>query len=75
MREETYDLTSDLKEDISTLQEKVDSLNVEVDNINQNEHGDGLVISGDIIPHGTPTDIFKDIVLNFVLASPKHEFR
>ena len=47
LREETYDLTYDLKEDISTLQKKVDALNVEFDNTNQYEHGDGLVISGD----------------------------
>ena len=26
--------------------------------------GDGLVISGDIIPHGTPTENVKDFVLN-----------
>ena len=62
LREETHDLTSDLKEDISTLQKKVDTLNVEFDNINQYEHGD--VISGDIIPHGIATENCKDIVLN-----------
>ena len=62
LREETYDLTSDL-DDISTLQEKVDMLNVEFDNINQYEHGDGLVISEDIIPHGTPTENCKDLFL------------
>ena len=39
-------------------------LNVDIDNINQYEHGDGLVISGDKIPHGTPTENCKDIVLN-----------
>ena len=43
---------------------KVDALNVEFDNINQYEHGDGLVISGDIIPHDTETKNCKDIVLN-----------
>ena len=64
LREETYNLTSDSKEDISTLQKKVDTLNVEFDNINQYEHGDGLVISGDIISHGTPIENYKDIVLN-----------
>ena len=64
LRKETYDLTSDLKVDISTLQKKVDNLDVKFDNINQYEHGDGLVISGDIIPHGTPTENSKDIVLN-----------
>ena len=64
LREETYDLTSDLKEDISTLQKKVDTLNVEFDNIIQYEHGGGLVISRDIIPHGTPTENYKVIVLN-----------
>ena len=62
--EDTYDLASDLIEDVSTLQKKVDTLNVEFDNINQYEHGDGLVISGDIIPHGTPTKICKDIVFD-----------
>ena len=34
---------------------KVDSLNFEIDNINQYCHRDNLVISGDIIPHGTLT--------------------
>ena len=43
---------------------KVDSLNVEIDIINQYEHEDGLVISGDIIPSGTPTENYKDIVLD-----------
>ena len=28
------------------------------------ENGNELVISGDIIPHGTPTENCKDIVLN-----------
>ena len=55
LREEMYDLVSDLKVNISTLEKKVDSLNVDSDNNNQYEHGDALVISGDIIPHGTPT--------------------
>ena len=64
LREETYDLTSDLKQGISTLQKKVDRLIIEFDNIDQYEHGDGLVIPGDIIPHGTPTENCKDIVLN-----------
>ena len=66
LRKETYDLTSNLKVDISTLQKKVDNLNVEFDNINQYKHGDGLVISEDIIPHGTPTENYKDIVLNLL---------
>ena len=64
LREETYDLTSDLKEDISILQKKIDALNVEFDNINRYEHNDGLVISGDIIPHGTPTENCRDIVFD-----------
>ena len=64
LREEVNDLISDLKDDISTLEKEVDSLKVEIDNINQYEHGDGLVISGDIIPQGTPTENCKDIVLN-----------
>ena len=33
-------------------------------NINQYEHGDDLVIYEDIIPHGTITKNFIDIVLN-----------
>ena len=66
LREETCDLTSDLKEDISTLQKKIDRLNVEFDNIDQYEHGDGLFIFGDIIPHGTQTENCKDIVLNLL---------
>lgn len=64
LRREVNDLISDLKDDISTIQKEVDSLKVEIDNINQYEHGDGLVISGDIIPHSTPTENCKDIVLN-----------
>ena len=64
LREETNDLISDLKVDISTLEKKIDSLNVELDNINQYEHGDRLVISGDTIPHCSPTENCKDIVLN-----------
>ena len=64
LRYEVNDLISDLKDDISTLQKKIDSLNVEIDNNNQYEHGDGLVISGDIIPHGTANENCKDIVLN-----------
>ena len=65
LREGTYDLTSNLKEDISTLQKKIDTLKVEFDNINQYEHEDGLVISyrnikkggiGEVIPccYSTP---------------------
>ena len=46
------------------LKKKVDSLNVKIDNIDQYEHEDGLVISGDIIPHDTPTENCKEIVLN-----------
>ena len=64
LRESTYDLFSDLKVDISTLEEKVDSLNVQIHNINQYEHGDELVVSRDINPHGSPTENCKDIVLN-----------
>ena len=64
LREEVNDLISDLKDDISTLQKEVDSLKVEIDNINQYEDGNGLVISGDIIPHSTPTENCKEIVLN-----------
>ena len=42
---------------ISPIQrKKIDSLNVEIDNINQYKQGDGLVIPGDRIPHGTPTE-------------------
>jgi len=62
--EEANDLISDLKDDVFNLDKEVDSLNVEIDNINQYEHGDGLVISGDIIPHGTSTENCKDIVLD-----------
>ena len=40
---------------------KIDGL---IDNVNQYEHEDGLVISGDIIPHGNPTENFKEIVHN-----------
>ena len=47
--EETNVLISDLNVDIWTLEIKVDSLNVELDNNNQYEHGDELIISGDII--------------------------
>ena len=64
LREEVNDLISNLREDISTIEKEVDSLKVEIDNIIQYEHGDGLVISGDIIPHSTPTENCKDIVLN-----------
>ena len=64
LREETYDITSDLKYDISTLEKEVERLNIEIDNINQYDHGDGLVISGEIIPHSIPTENCKEIVLN-----------
>ena len=64
LREEVNDLISNLREDISTIEKEVDNLKVEIDNIIQYEHGDGLVISGDIIPHSTPTENCKDIVLN-----------
>ena len=64
LREEVNDLISNLREDISTLEKEVDSLKLEIDNIIQYEHGDGLVISGDIIPHSTPTENCKEIVLN-----------
>ena len=65
LREESYDLTSDIKINISTLQKNVYSLNLEID-INQYEYGDDLVISGDIIPHGTPTENCKDILLKLI---------
>ena len=42
--------------------------------IKQYEHGYGLVISGDIMPHGTLLENCKYIVLN-LFASPKNEFR
>ena len=53
LREVKYHIISDLMDDISTLEKKVNRLNVKIDNINRYEHGDVLVISGDIIPHGT----------------------
>ena len=56
-------LISELKVDIQTLEEKVDNLNVEIDSIKQYEHGDDLIISGDIIPYGSPIENCKDIVL------------
>ena len=58
------DKISDLKVDISTLEKKFDSLNVVMILINPYEHGVGLVISGDIISHGSPTENCKDIVFN-----------
>ena len=64
LREEMYDLVSDLKVNISTSQKKVDTLKVEFDNIDQYKHGDGLVISGDIIPHGTQTENCKNVLFN-----------
>ena len=65
IRVETNYLLFDVNVDISSLGKKVDSLNVELDNImNTYEHGDGLVISGDIIQHGNPTENCKDIVFN-----------
>ena len=64
LREETYDITSDLKYDISTLEKEVERLNIEIDNINQYDHGARLVISEDIILRGSPTENCKDIVLN-----------
>ena len=64
LREETYDLTSNLMEDISSSQKKVEIPNIQLNNINQYEHGERWFISGDIIPHGTPTKNVKDIVLN-----------
>ena len=48
------DIISDLKNDISYLEKKVDNLNDEIGNNNQYGHGDGLVVSGDVIPYGTP---------------------
>ena len=64
LREETNDLISDLKADISTLEKKVYSLNVEIDNINEYEHGDRYFISRNVIPHDSPSENSKDIVLN-----------
>ena len=55
LREETNYLISDLKVDISTLEKNINSLNVEININNQYEHGYELIISGDIIPHRTPT--------------------
>ena len=49
LREETNDLISDLKVDISTFENKVNSLNIEIDN-NQYEHGD-MLLSQDILFH------------------------
>ena len=46
------------------FKEKIWELNVVIDNVNQYEHGCESVISGDIIPHGSPTENCKDIVLN-----------
>ena len=46
------------------IRKKKYSLNVELDNMNQYEHGDVLVISEDIIPHGSPIENCEDIVLN-----------
>ena len=48
------------------LQKKVDTLNVEFYSIQQYEHRDGFVISGDIILHGIATEDFKDIVLKLL---------
>ena len=64
LREETYDITSDLHDDITILQKKIDSLNIEIDNINKYADSNGLIISGNIIPLGTATENCKDIVLN-----------
>ena len=44
-------------------EKKFVSLNVKIDKIDQYKHGYRLVISGDIIPHGTPTENCEDIVL------------
>ena len=54
LREETNDLISDLKVDISTWEKNSWQSRGELDNINQYEHRDVLVISGDIIPHMVP---------------------
>ena len=64
LREETYDITSDLHDDITILQKKIESLNIEIDNINKYADSNGLIISGNIIPLGTATENCKDIVLN-----------
>ena len=61
---ETTDLISVSKADISILEKKIDSMNIMIDNINQYEHGDELVTSGDIIPHGSPTENCEDIIRN-----------
>ena len=65
LMEKTNDIFSDLKDDISTLEKKVDSLSVDIYDTDQYKHGEGLVISRDIILHGTPTENCKDIVLHF----------
>ena len=64
LREKTNELIFDIKDDFSTLKKNVDRVSVENDNINQYEHGDELVVSRDINPHGSPTENCKDIVLN-----------
>ena len=69
LREDINDLIYDLKDDISTLNKKVDSLYVDIENTNRYEYGDSLVISGDIIPHGTPTENFKDFIIIIHLSS------
>ena len=63
LREETNNLISDLKVDISTLEKEIYDLNVEIDDINQYEDGCVLVISADIILHGTQTENCNDIFL------------
>ena len=73
-REKINYLISDLRVDISTVEKKIDSSIVEINIINQYEHGDELVISGDIIPHGIATENCKDIVFNFIMATLKHKF-
>ena len=77
LREETYDLTSDLKEDISTLQKKVDILNVKFYDINQYKRGDGLVNSylwRDYSAWYTNQKLLLRYYSQFILASPKNEF-
>ena len=57
------------------MEKKDYSLNVYNNNNNQYEHGNGLVISRDIIPYGSPIENCKDIVFNLLFATFKHELR
>ena len=73
LREEKNDSIFDLKVDVSTSGKKANSLCVELNNINHYEHRDWLVISRDIIPHGTSTENCNDSL--FILVTFKHELR